>query len=81
MSIFYRMEIVEDKNEGGFVASYPAMPGCILFFRCNFSSLIVNFNLTQSIFYSRQSIIAMIVYKFMVYHIGIIANVKNGENT
>ena len=25
----YRMEIVEDRNEGGFVVSYPDLPGCI----------------------------------------------------
>ena len=25
----YRMEIVEDKDEGGFVISYPDLPGCI----------------------------------------------------
>ena len=25
----YRMEIVEDKEEGGSVASYPELPGCI----------------------------------------------------
>ena len=25
----YRMEIVEDKEEGGIVASYPELPGCI----------------------------------------------------
>ncbi len=25
----YRMEIVEDKDEGGFVVSYPDLPGCI----------------------------------------------------
>ena len=25
----YRMEITEDKNEGGFVVFYPDMPGCI----------------------------------------------------
>ena len=25
----YRMEIVEDKEEGGFVVSYPDLPGCI----------------------------------------------------
>ena len=25
----YRMEIVEDSSEGGFVASYPDLPGCI----------------------------------------------------
>ena len=27
--MFYRMEIVEDKDEGGFVAFYPDLPGCI----------------------------------------------------
>lgn len=25
----YRMEIVEDKEEGGFVVSFPELPGCI----------------------------------------------------
>lgn len=25
----YRMEIMEDKDEGGFVISYPDLPGCI----------------------------------------------------
>lgn len=25
----YRMEIVEDKDEGGYVASFPELPGCI----------------------------------------------------
>lgn len=25
----YRMEIMEDMDEGGFVASYPELPGCI----------------------------------------------------
>ena len=25
----YRMEIAEDKDEGGFVVSYPDLPGCI----------------------------------------------------
>ncbi len=25
----YRMEIVEDRDEGGFVVSYPELPGCI----------------------------------------------------
>ena len=25
----YRMEIVEDTDEGGFVVSYPELPGCI----------------------------------------------------
>lgn len=25
----YRMEIVEDQDEGGFVVSYPDLPGCI----------------------------------------------------
>ena len=29
MAMFYRMEIVEDKAEGGFVVSYPDLPGCI----------------------------------------------------
>ncbi len=29
MSMSYRMEIVEDKAEGGFVISYPDLPGCI----------------------------------------------------
>ncbi len=26
---FYRMEIMEDKDEGGFVVSFPELPGCI----------------------------------------------------
>lgn len=25
----YRMELVEDPDEGGYVASYPDLPGCI----------------------------------------------------
>lgn len=25
----YRLELVEDKEEGGYVASYPELPGCI----------------------------------------------------
>ena len=29
MSLNYRMEIGEDKEEGGFVVSYPELPGCI----------------------------------------------------
>ena len=29
MNMNYRMEIVEDKEEGGFVVSYPDLPGCI----------------------------------------------------
>ena len=29
MTMSYRMEIVEDKDEGGFVVSYPDLPGCI----------------------------------------------------
>ncbi len=29
MSMNYRMEIIEDKDEGGFVASFPELPGCI----------------------------------------------------
>ena len=29
MAVSYRMEILEDKDEGGFVVSYPDLPGCI----------------------------------------------------
>ncbi len=29
MSKFYRMEIIEDTEEGGYVVSYPDLPGCI----------------------------------------------------
>ena len=29
MAMHYRMEIVEDTDEGGFVVSYPDLPGCI----------------------------------------------------
>ena len=29
MAMSYGMEIVEDKDEGGFVVSYPDFPGCI----------------------------------------------------
>lgn len=29
MSAPFRMDIVEDKDEGGFVVSYPDLPGCI----------------------------------------------------
>ena len=29
MAIPYKMEIIEDKEEGGFVAKYPDLPGCI----------------------------------------------------
>ena len=29
MKMSYRMEIVEDQDEGGFVVSYPDLPGCI----------------------------------------------------
>lgn len=29
LSLPYRMEIVPDLDEGGFVASYPDLPGCI----------------------------------------------------
>ena len=28
-AVLYRMEIEEDKDEGGFVAFYPDLPGCI----------------------------------------------------
>lgn len=29
MEMSYRMEIVEDQDEGGYVVSYPELPGCI----------------------------------------------------
>ena len=29
MKIPYRIEIIEDPNEGGYVASYPDLPGCL----------------------------------------------------
>ena len=29
MKLSYRMVIVEDKDEGGYVISYPDLPGCI----------------------------------------------------
>ena len=29
LSMSYRMELVEDKEEGGFVASFPDLPGCV----------------------------------------------------
>ena len=29
MAMSYRMEVVEDKTESGFVVSYPDLPGCI----------------------------------------------------
>lgn len=29
MEAVYRMEIIEDRDEGGFVVSYPDLPGCI----------------------------------------------------
>lgn len=29
MAMSYRMEIVEDKDEGGLTVSYPNLPGCI----------------------------------------------------
>lgn len=29
METSYRMEIIEDTEEGGFVVSYPELPGCI----------------------------------------------------
>ncbi len=29
MSMPYRMEIIEDKEEGGFTVAYPDLPGCI----------------------------------------------------
>ena len=29
ISLPYRMEIIEDKEEGGFVVSFPELPGCV----------------------------------------------------
>lgn len=29
LQLSYKMEIIEDKYEGGFVVSYPDLPGCI----------------------------------------------------
>ena len=29
LALPYRMEIVEDRDEGGYVVSYPELPGCI----------------------------------------------------
>ena len=29
LALSYRMEIIKDSDEGGFVASYPDLPGCI----------------------------------------------------
>ena len=29
LALPYRMEIVEDRNEGGYVVSFPELPGCI----------------------------------------------------
>ena len=29
MKMSYRMELIEDKDEGGYVVSYPDLPGCI----------------------------------------------------
>lgn len=29
MAMPYRMEILPDKNEGGFIVSFPELPGCI----------------------------------------------------
>ena len=29
LNLPYRMEIVEDRDEGGFVVSFPDLPGCI----------------------------------------------------
>ncbi len=29
MEMSYRMEIIEDKEDGSFVVSYPDLPGCI----------------------------------------------------
>ena len=29
MAMSYKMEIIEDQDEGGFIVSYPDLPGCI----------------------------------------------------
>lgn len=29
MKLNYRMEVIEDREEGGFVVSFPELPGCI----------------------------------------------------
>lgn len=29
MKMSYKMEIIEDKDEGGFIVSFPDLPGCI----------------------------------------------------
>lgn len=29
MALPYRMEVMEDQTEGGFVVSYPELPGCL----------------------------------------------------
>lgn len=29
LALPYRMEIVEDRDEGGYVVSFPELPGCI----------------------------------------------------
>ena len=29
MALFYRMEIIEDPDEGGYVVSYPDLSGCM----------------------------------------------------
>lgn len=31
MAMPYKMEVVEDKDEGGYVVSFPDLPGCITF--------------------------------------------------
>ena len=29
LSMNYRMEIIEDRKEGGYVVSFPELPGCV----------------------------------------------------
>lgn len=31
MALSYRLEITGDREEGGFIASYPELPGCITY--------------------------------------------------
>ncbi len=41
MNLPYKFEIIEDKNEGGYIASYPDLPGCITY-ADNFNDILNN---------------------------------------
>ena len=41
MAMSYRMEIVEDKDEGGFVISYPDLPGYITWVQNGYTSFVI----------------------------------------